>query len=170
MTRKVPLAPIGHAIRRAIAKSKFGNRTDFVHAIRARYPEDKLSEKTLSRYENGENSPTVEQLERWALVLECDPAALLPSSRFAFQGSRVELDADTDVSWAASEAKLSDDLRRRLYDARHSIGPMERDQLLSAAMRLKKNADAGHLAFPKVRDGGEYVDEAPINDEAMLGG
>jgi transcriptional regulator with XRE-family HTH domain len=132
------LDDFGHVIRALVNASHFVNRTEFCRSI-------KVDPPNFYRYEQGRSSPSLEQLEEWAGALGCDPAALVPGSRFsAVELARLRADADPALQWAADQAQLSEHERRRLFDVRLIVGPMEREQLLVLAMRIRRNAIDAH--------------------------
>jgi transcriptional regulator with XRE-family HTH domain len=155
------LTPFGYALRDAIRRSaSFKNRTAFARAIGMDPP-------NLYRYENGTTVPRIDQIAEWARVLGCDPAELIPESRFCVAGqSTVLYEDEAAIRSAVSGIELSEAQYKRLLDVRHSIGPLTEGEAKLIAEQIARNGE--RPAYPKVSEGGQWVAPAAIGDSAMF--
>lgn len=123
-TRARPLAPFGERLRQAIASSTaYKNRSDFAAALR-------LQPAVLYRYETGEQSPRLEDVERWAKMLDVAPAWLAYGT---VDDAATPTEQDDDVRWAAEQVQLDEASLRHLRQVRSLLGTMSRAELLTAA-------------------------------------
>jgi transcriptional regulator with XRE-family HTH domain len=103
------------------------NRSDFALAVR-------IQPAVLYRYETGEQSPRLEDVERWADVLEVAPAWLAYG---AVDTEATPTEQDDDVRWAAEQMQLDERGLRHLRQIRALLGPMSRAELLTAVEKIR---------------------------------
>lgn len=132
------LAPFGERLRQAIDESRFRNRAEFLAELRMQPP-------VMYRYEKGEQSPRMQDVEAWARLLEVSPAwlgmgtgpmrtALLDAVTLEATGT---VSYDEDVEWAADQAGLDEEQKAALARVQRSIGRASRPLLLQAAMEIR---------------------------------
>jgi transcriptional regulator with XRE-family HTH domain len=127
-TKKV-LAPFGERLRIAIERSPIKNRSAFTTAA-------PIQPAQLYRYETGEQSPRLEDVERWAELLGVSPAWLAYDD-----GDAAEPDVspqDAELQAAAAKVGLDADGLRTLRKIRALLGQMTEGEILTSAERLRK--------------------------------
>jgi hypothetical protein len=151
--RKTPLNAFGRALRDAVARSSLGTRAEFLRRIGGK------DQSNFGRYEKeGGQSPRLDQIVRWAEIIGCDPAELVPGSRFCIiDEARVVYDDQDAIESALKGISMTPSQRHRFMQVRHSVGPMSAGHMGLMAEQIVKNGEYVGVAFPKTKVGGELA-------------